>query len=80
MGHAVVMWSGRRVAVNRTLAIAAAIALALIAVLVGVAARTHAPASAHPSSSQLSWAAKGAISDSLDAIKPRSTLPPGPAG
>ena len=65
MGHAVVMWSGRRVAVNRTLAIAAAIALALIAVLVGVAVRTHAPASAHPSSSQLSWAAKGAISDSL---------------
>ncbi|MGZ4214354.1 MAG: FG-GAP repeat protein [Solirubrobacteraceae bacterium] len=50
---------------SRTLVIVAASALALIAVLLGVSGSPHAPASAHPSSSHLSWAAKGAISSSL---------------
>ena len=65
MGHAVVMLSGRRIAVSKTLAVVAVSAVALIAVLVGAFGNPHAPAPAHPSSSQLQWAAKGAISSSL---------------
>ena len=65
MGHAVVMLSGRRIAVSKTLAVVAVSAVALIAVLVGASGNPHAPAPAHPSSSQLQWAAKGAISSSL---------------
>ena len=65
MGHTAVMWSGRRVAVSRTVALAAVSVLAVIAVLVGVSGHPHAAAPAHSSSSQLMWAAKGAISSSL---------------
>ena len=65
MGHTAVMWSGRRVAVSRTLALAALSVLAAIAVLVGVSGKPHAAAPAHSSSSQVTWAAKGAISSSL---------------
>lgn len=62
MGHAAVLLTGRRVAVDRTLAIAAASALALIAVLLAASNRAPTPAAAHVDPS---WAAKGAISDSL---------------
>ena len=65
MGHAVTMLSGRRIAVSKTLAVVAVSAVALIAVLVGASGNAHAPSPAHPSSSQLQWAAKGAISSSL---------------
>ena len=65
MGHAVVMLSGRRIAVSKTMAVVAVSAVALIAVLVGAFGNPHAAAPAHPSSSQLQWAAKGAISSSL---------------
>src|SRR6476646_4293424 len=64
MGHSLV-WSGRRAAVSGKLAIVAACALAALFV---VASRSPAPAPVRQvasSSSQLSWAAKGAISNSL---------------
>jgi trimeric autotransporter adhesin len=59
------MWSGRRVAVSRTLVIVVASALALTAALVGMSGGAHTPAPAHHAASAPSWAAKGAISSTL---------------
>jgi hypothetical protein len=50
---------------SKSLAIAAISAVALTIVLLGVSTGQHASAPAHPSASQLPWAAKGAISSSL---------------